>query len=47
MPDNDGTLELRRARDTGDKENDVQFTDPSRPYYFGISVHDDAGEEEP
>jgi len=35
------TLEMKRARDTGDKENDVQFTDPERPYYFGISVHDD------
>jgi hypothetical protein len=40
------TLEMKRARDTGDKENDVQFTDPARPYYFGISVHDDGGEEE-
>lgn len=40
------TLEFRRARDSGDKENDVQFTDPSRPYYFGISVHDDAGDED-
>ena len=40
------TLELRRARDTGDKENDVQFTEPNRPYYFGISVHDDAGDED-
>ena len=39
------TLELRRARDTGDKENDIQFTDPNRPYYFGISVHDDADDE--
>lgn len=35
------TLEMKRARDTGDKENDVQFTDSERPYYFGISVHDD------
>ncbi len=34
------TLEMKRARDTGDKENDVQFVDPERPYYFGISVHD-------
>lgn len=34
------TLEVKRARDTGDKANDVQFTDPARPYYFGISVHD-------
>jgi hypothetical protein len=40
------TLEFRRARDTGDKENDIQFADPSRPYYFGISVHDDAGDED-
>jgi hypothetical protein len=40
------TLEMKRARDTGDKENDVQFRDPARPYYFGISVHDDGGEEE-
>jgi hypothetical protein len=39
------TLELRRARNSGDKENDVQFTDPNRPYYFGISVHDDEGDE--
>ncbi len=40
------TLEMKRARDTGDKENDVQFTDAGRPYYFGISVHDDAGDED-
>ena len=40
------TLELRRARDTGDKEYDVQFTDANRPYYFGISVHDNAGDED-
>jgi len=40
------TLELRRARDTGDKENDVQFTEAARPYYFGISVHDNEGDEE-
>lgn len=40
------TLELRRARDTGDRENDVQFTDPGRPYYFAISVHEDADGEE-
>ena len=40
------TLEIRRARDTGDKEHDIQFTDPGRPYYFGISVHDNAGDEE-
>jgi hypothetical protein len=32
------TLEIRRARETGDRENDVQFADASRPYYFGISV---------
>ncbi len=40
------TLELRRARDTGDREHDVQFTDAARPYYFGISVHDNAGDED-
>lgn len=40
------TLEIRRARDTGDKEHDIQFTDPGRPYYFGISVHDNAGDED-
>jgi len=34
------TLEFRRARATEDKQNDVQFVDPGRPYYFGISVHD-------
>ena len=40
------TLELKRARATGDKENDVQFTDPARPYYFGLAVHDDSGDDE-
>jgi len=40
------TLELKRARATEDKENDVQFTDPGRPYYFGISVWDDADDED-
>ena len=40
------TLEVKRARDTGEKENDIQFTDPGRPYYFGISVHDNQGDEE-
>ena len=40
------TLEIRRARDTGDREHDVLFTDPGRPYYFGISVHDNAGDED-
>jgi hypothetical protein len=40
------TLEIRRARDTGDKENDVQFIDADRPHYFGISVHDNAGDDE-
>jgi ethylbenzene dehydrogenase len=40
------TLEVRRARDTGDKENDVQFIDADRPHYFGISVHDSAGDDE-
>jgi hypothetical protein len=39
------TLEIKRARDTGDREHDVQFTDPGRPYYFGISVHDNAGDD--
>jgi hypothetical protein len=40
------TLEMRRARDTGDKENDVQLTDPGHSYYFGISVHDNEGDEQ-
>jgi len=40
------TLEIRRARETGDRENDVQFADASRPHYFGISVHDNAGDED-
>ena len=40
------TLEVKRARDTGDKENDVQLTEAGRPFYFGISVHDDAGDED-
>jgi hypothetical protein len=40
------TLEMKRARDTGDKVNDIQFTEAGRPYYFGISVHDDDGDEE-
>ncbi len=40
------TLEVRRARDTGDKEHDIQFTDASRPYLFGVSVHDSAGDDE-
>jgi hypothetical protein len=40
------TLEMKRARDTRDKEHDVQFTDPARPYYFGMSAHDDADGEE-
>ena len=40
------TLEIKRARDTGDKVNDIQFTEMARPYYFGISVHDDEGDEE-
>jgi hypothetical protein len=38
------TVELKRARDTGDKENDIQFTGPG-PYYFGISVWDDEDDE--
>jgi len=37
------TLELKRARATEDRENDVQFTDPGLPYYFGLSVHDSGG----
>ena len=40
------TLEIRRARDTADREHDIQFTDPGRPYDFGISVHDNAGDED-
>lgn len=36
------TLELGRALNSGQKD-DVQFTDLSRPYYFGISVHNNAG----
>jgi hypothetical protein len=40
------TLEVKRARVTEDKENDVQFTDEARPYLFGISVHEDATEDE-
>ena len=39
------TLELKRARATEDKENDVQLTG-SGPYYFGISVWDDADDED-
>lgn len=39
------TLEIKRARATEDKDNDVQFTDPGRPYYFGISVWDDEDDE--
>lgn len=39
------TLEMKRARATEDKENDIQFTDPGRPYYFGISVWDDEDDE--
>ncbi|MFQ5898882.1 MAG: ethylbenzene dehydrogenase-related protein [Candidatus Methylomirabilia bacterium] len=38
------TLEMKRARDTGDTEHDVQFTDSGRPYYFAISIHDNADE---
>lgn len=37
------TLEIKRARATEDKENDVQFTDPARPYYFGIAAFDKVG----
>lgn len=40
------TLEIRRTRDTGDKDHDVQFTDASRPYLFGIAVHDNADGDE-
>lgn len=38
------TVELKRARATEDKENDVQLTGPG-PYYFGISVWDDGDDE--
>ena len=40
------TLEIRRTRDTGDKDHDIQFTDAARAYFFGIAVHDngDGGE---
>lgn len=40
------TLELRRARETADKEHDVQFADPAKPRLFGIAVHDGAGDDE-
>lgn len=40
------TLELKRARATEDKDNDVQFGDAGRPYYFGLAVHDDSGVDE-
>jgi hypothetical protein len=40
------TLEVRRARDTGDRDHDVQFTDPGKAHLFGLSVHDDAGDDE-
>lgn len=40
------TLEIKRARDTGDKDGDIQFTDPARAYLFGMSVHDNAGDDE-
>lgn len=39
------TLELKRALVTDDKENDVQFTGPGS-YYFGVSVWDDADDED-
>ncbi|MFQ5934057.1 MAG: ethylbenzene dehydrogenase-related protein [Dehalococcoidia bacterium] len=38
------TLELKRARLTGDEEHDVQFTG-SGPYYFGMSVWDNEDDE--
>lgn len=40
------TLEMKRARDSGDKEHDIQFTDAARAYLFGISVHENAGDDE-
>lgn len=40
------TLELKRARETADKQHDVQFTDAAKGYLFGLSVHDDAAAEE-
>ena len=40
------TLELKRARASDDKENDAQFTDAARPYYFALAVHDNTGDDE-
>jgi hypothetical protein len=40
------TVELKRALVTEDKANDVQFAEPGRPYYFGMSVWDDADDED-
>jgi hypothetical protein len=40
------TLELKRARSTGDKKHDVQFTQTGKPYPFAISVHEDSGKDE-
>ncbi|MBI2462120.1 MAG: hypothetical protein HYV61_11650 [Candidatus Rokubacteria bacterium] len=39
------TLELKRTLVTEDRENDIQFAGPG-PYYFGISVWDDADDED-
>jgi hypothetical protein len=38
------TLEMRRARDTGNAD-DIQFKDLTKTYYFGIAVHDNSGGE--
>ena len=38
------TVELRRALATGDP-HDVQFAGPG-PFYFGVSIHDDAEKDE-
>lgn len=39
------SLEMKRARVTEDKQNDIQFTGAG-PYYFGISVHDNETEDQ-
>lgn len=36
------TLELGRKLNTGHKD-DIQFTERNKPYYFGISIHNNAG----
>lgn len=38
------TLELKRARNTG-HDDDIQFDDPGATYYFGLSVHNNSGED--